>query len=75
MPAKVPRQASISMVSYNPGDRIKSLTEYGSQVEIDSTLAVKLYFRSGKEMLRMANMYCDDNQLESAFILYYKFIT
>ncbi|KAH9498378.1 hypothetical protein Btru_008132 [Bulinus truncatus] len=25
-------------------------------------------------MLRMANMFCDDGQLESAFILYYKFI-
>lgn len=69
------RQASLSSQMSDPGQRIKFLVEYGSQVEVDKSLAVKLYFRSGREMLRMANMYCDDGQLESAFILYTKFIT
>lgn len=73
--AKLPRQASLSSSSSDPNQRIKVLIDYGSQVEVDKTLALRLYFRSGREMLRMANMYCDEGQLESAFILYYKFIT
>uniref|UniRef100_A0A0B6YUP4 MPN domain-containing protein n=1 Tax=Arion vulgaris TaxID=1028688 RepID=A0A0B6YUP4_9EUPU len=73
--SKLPRQASLSSSCSEPGQRIKILIDYGSQVEVDKTLPLKLYFRSGHELLRIANMYCDDGQLESAFILYYKFIT
>lgn len=32
------------------------------------------YFRSGLEMVRMANCYCEEGNLESAFIIYMKFI-
>ncbi|XP_013066036.2 STAM-binding protein-like [Biomphalaria glabrata] len=72
--SKLRHQTSISSSSVDPNERIKLLIEFGSKVEVDNTLAVKLYLRSGREMLRMANMFCDDGQLESAFILYYKFI-
>lgn len=33
------------------------------------------YYRSGVEMIRMADMYMKENELESAYILYLKFIT
>lgn len=59
----------------DPVARLRALSDYGSQVDVDKTIAPKLYFRSGREMLRMANMYCDEGNLESAFILYSKFIT
>ncbi|BFZ02684.1 hypothetical protein BsWGS_05724 [Bradybaena similaris] len=72
--SKLIRQASLSSAYLDPGQRIKVLVEYGSHLEVDKTLALKHYFRSGHEMLRMANMYCDDGQLESAFILYYRYI-
>ncbi|GFO00578.1 stam-binding protein [Plakobranchus ocellatus] len=75
MPGKLPKQASLSSSSSSPDQRIKLLIDYGSLVEVDKNLAIKLYLRSGREMLRMANMYCDDGHFESAFILYYKFIT
>ncbi|GFR71717.1 STAM binding protein [Elysia marginata] len=75
MPGKLPRQASLSCSGSSPDQRIKLLVEYGSLVEVDKALAIKLYLRSGREMLRMANMYCDDGHFESAFILYSKFIT
>ncbi|KAK3793101.1 hypothetical protein RRG08_038606 [Elysia crispata] len=75
MPGRLPRQASLSSSGGSPDQRIKLLIEYGSLVEVDKSLAIKLYLRSGREMLRMANMYCDDSHFESAFILYYKFIT
>jgi len=72
---KLVRQPTLSGTKSDPKERMGILVDYGSKVEVDKSLAVKLYFRSGREMLRMANMYCDEGQLESAFILYYKFIT
>lgn len=33
------------------------------------------YYRSGVEMIRMADTYMKENDLESAYILYVKFIT
>ena len=60
---------------HDPSAKVRALADYGSQVEVDKLISPKLYFRSGREMLRMANMYCDEGNLESAFILYSKFIT
>ncbi|KAK7112138.1 STAM-binding protein-like [Littorina saxatilis] len=60
---------------HDPTKKVRALADYGSQVEVDKTISPKLYFRSGREMLRMANMYCDEGNMESAFILYSKFIT
>ncbi|XP_076443291.1 STAM-binding protein-like A [Babylonia areolata] len=60
---------------HDPAEKVRALADYGSHVDVDKLISPKLYFRSGREMLRMANMYCDDGNLESAFILYSKFIT
>lgn len=36
---------------------------------------VSRYYRSGLEMVRMANVYLAENSLENAYILYIKFMT
>ncbi|ESP03866.1 hypothetical protein LOTGIDRAFT_110159 [Lottia gigantea] len=59
----------------DPAARLKLLCDYGSQVEVDYSLPTKLYYRSGRELIRMATVYLDEANLESAFILYSKYIT
>lgn len=57
-----------------PGNRLRRLAEK-AKVECNYSIGVKLYFRSGIQMLRMANQHLDDGDMESAFILYTKYIT
>ena len=59
----------------DPGARVRALCEYGCRVEVDFSVPPRRYFRSGMEMIRMANVYFDEGDLESAFILYSKYIT
>jgi STAM-binding protein len=59
----------------DPSARVRALCQYGCQVVVDPSIPPKRYFRSGLEMIRMANVYCDEGDLESAFVLYSKFIT
>lgn len=42
---------------------------------VDNNIPIQRYFRSGQEMIRMASIYCDEKQYESAYILLAKFIT
>ncbi|XP_038060911.1 STAM-binding protein-like A [Patiria miniata] len=58
-----------------PSDRVRSLAHLGSAVEVDHNVPVIRYFRSGKEMMRMADVYYEEHNYENAFILYSKFIT
>ena len=58
-----------------PAARVRGLCEYGSQVEVDEGIPIRRYFRSGMEILRMGTVYHEEGTLESAFILYSKFIT
>ena len=60
---------------HDPGARVRALCEYGCQVTVDPSIPPKRYFRSGLEMIRMANVYYDEGDYESAFVLYSKFIT
>lgn len=60
----------------DPAARVRALCEYGSQLtEVDMNIPVGRYFRSGKEMIRMAEVYQDEGCHEKAFILYSKFVT
>ncbi|XP_077999675.1 STAM-binding protein-like A [Glandiceps talaboti] len=61
--------------SHDPGARVRALFNMGSSVEVDQNIPVKRYFRSGVEMIRMANVYLDEGQLESAFVLFSKYTT
>ncbi|KAF5298291.1 hypothetical protein FQR65_LT09802 [Abscondita terminalis] len=58
-----------------PQERLKVLTNYSSSVEIDPGIPPKRYYRSGLEMVRMANVYLDEGSLENAYVLYMKFMT
>ncbi|XP_070545219.1 STAM-binding protein-like [Ptychodera flava] len=61
--------------AHDPGARVRALCNVGSSVDIDANIPAKRYFRSGLEIIRMANVYYDEGELESAFILYSKFIS
>uniref|UniRef100_A0A1B6DP92 MPN domain-containing protein n=1 Tax=Clastoptera arizonana TaxID=38151 RepID=A0A1B6DP92_9HEMI len=58
-----------------PEDRIKTISKIGNGVEIDNNIPPRRYYRSGLEMVRMANVYLEEGDLENAFILYMKFMT
>ncbi|OAD61644.1 STAM-binding protein [Eufriesea mexicana] len=59
----------------DPRARLKSLSDYASTVEMDRNIPPQRYYRSGVEMIRMADMYMKDNDFEYAYFLYVKFIT
>lgn len=59
----------------DPGARVRELCAYACKVEVDNEIPTKLYLRSGLEMLRMAKVYQEEGNLESAFVLYTKFIS
>ncbi|XP_063237206.1 STAM-binding protein-like [Bacillus rossius redtenbacheri] len=67
--------ANANSASMDPNSRIKTLSEYGNAVEVDKTIQPKMYYRSGLEMVRMANVYLEEGCLENAYILYMKFMT
>ncbi|XP_018049926.1 PREDICTED: STAM-binding protein isoform X2 [Atta colombica] len=59
----------------DPKERIKALTDHASRVVIDPNIAPKRYYRTGVEMVRLADMNMQDGSYENAFTLYMKFIT
>ena len=59
---------------HDPAARVRAICEYGCDVEVDPSIPPKRYYRSGLEMVRMANVYYEEGDLEKAFILYSKFI-
>ncbi|KAL2099711.1 hypothetical protein ACEWY4_004105 [Coilia grayii] len=61
--------------SFQPEERVRALTKMGSSVEVNEDVPPRRYFRSGMEMIRMANIYADEGNTEHAFILYNKYIT
>ncbi|KAM9822376.1 STAM-binding protein-like A isoform X2 [Syngnathus typhle] len=67
--------ADHSDVSLPPEERVRLLTKKGSWVDINDDMPLRRYFRSGMEMIRMANIYAEEGNIERAFILYNKYIT
>lgn len=67
---------SVSGLSHlEPSVRIKQLCSQSNTVIVDGKIPLHRYFRSGLEMVRMANVYAEEGSLENAFILYMKFMT
>uniref|UniRef100_A0A4W5Q6K3 STAM binding protein n=1 Tax=Hucho hucho TaxID=62062 RepID=A0A4W5Q6K3_9TELE len=62
-------------VSLPPEDRVRALTKKGSSVDVNEDIPPRRYFRSGVEMIRMANTYTEEGNAEHAFVLYNKYIT
>ena len=61
---------------HDPAARVRALSEYGLRsVDVDECIPPHRYFKSGKEMIRMASVYEEEGELEKAFILYNKFTT
>ncbi|KRT80196.1 hypothetical protein AMK59_7059 [Oryctes borbonicus] len=59
----------------DPQERLRILTNYSNAVEVDPNVPPKRYYRSGVEMVRMANTYLNEGSLENAYVLYMKFMT
>lgn len=62
-------------VSLPPEERVRALTKKGSSVDVNEDVPPRRYFRSGVEMIRMANTYTEEGNAEHAFVLYNKYIT
>uniref|UniRef100_A0A1B0DIQ1 Uncharacterized protein n=2 Tax=Phlebotomus papatasi TaxID=29031 RepID=A0A1B0DIQ1_PHLPP len=58
-----------------PHARLKHLANHGNLSDIDLNIPIRRYYRSGMEMVRMANVYLSEGNLEDAYILYMKFMT
>ncbi|XP_063907211.1 STAM-binding protein-like A isoform X2 [Zophobas morio] len=58
-----------------PQERLKHLINYCNAVEVDFHIPPTRYYRSGLEMVRMANVYYSEGNLENAYVLYLKFMT
>ncbi|XP_033947340.1 STAM-binding protein-like A [Pseudochaenichthys georgianus] len=67
--------ADHSDVSLQPEERVRALTKKGSSVEVNDDVPPRRYFRSGMEMIRMANIYAEEGNIEHAFVLFNKYIT
>ncbi|XP_049869647.1 STAM-binding protein-like A [Pectinophora gossypiella] len=69
------RLRNADLAALEPAARVKQLANYGAMVEVDPNVPPRRYFRSGLEMVRMANVYLAEGSLENAYILYMKFMT
>ncbi|KAM6965738.1 STAM-binding protein-like A [Aplochiton taeniatus] len=58
-----------------PEERVRALTKKGSSVDVNEDVPPRRYFRSGMELIRMANIYAEEGNIEHAFVLYNKYIT
>ncbi|KAM3659245.1 LOW QUALITY PROTEIN: STAM-binding protein [Ammospiza maritima maritima] len=72
-PAAMPGPSGSASLA--PEERVRRLVRAGSLVQVSPDVPPRRYFRSGVEMLRMATVYCQEGNLEHAFILYHKYIT
>ncbi|XP_019755327.2 STAM-binding protein-like [Dendroctonus ponderosae] len=66
---------SLILDSIEPQERLKKLITYSNLIEVEPHVPPKRYYRSGLEMVRMANVYHAEGNLENAYCLYLKFMT
>jgi len=57
-----------------PEGRVKALAEKAA-VEVNPAVKAIRYVRTGRELLRSAENYYEDGYLESAYLLYIRFLT
>ncbi|KAK0157995.1 hypothetical protein PV328_011663 [Microctonus aethiopoides] len=63
------------LYSIEPEARLRRLSDNASLVEVNPNIPPQRYFRSGIELLRMADVYMKEKSLENAYILYVKYLT
>ncbi|EAT42056.1 AAEL006370-PA [Aedes aegypti] len=66
---------SAQMGIVEPQERLKQLASMSNSVEVDPNIPITRYYRSGLEMVRMANVYLQEGNIDAAYILYIRFIT
>lgn len=67
--------SSSETVILEPSVRMKALADSGNAFEIDHNIPPRRYYRSGLEMVRMADVYLKEGSFENAYVLYMKFMT
>ncbi|CAI6346711.1 unnamed protein product [Macrosiphum euphorbiae] len=68
-------QTGIDNFKEKPEKRIQQLLMLSSKIELNTSIAARKYYRSGREMISMADVYTKENNLEQAYILYMRFMT
>jgi len=63
------------MADRDSSARLKLLAEAAADFSIDSNIPIRRYFRSGQEMIKMAEVYHNEGALEAAYVLYMKYMT
>jgi len=63
------------MAEKDAPERLKSLAESAADFKVDHNIPIRRYFRSGNEMIKMAEVYFSEDNLEAAYFLYLKFMT
>ena len=66
----------VTLQSMDPETRIRRLVDGSLDLlKFDKRISIRRYFRSGRELLRMANIYMNEGDHEKAFQLYFKYIS
>jgi len=63
------------MADKDAKERLRGLAEAAANFNPDSHIPIRRYFRSGNEMIKMAEVYFGEDHLEAAYVLYMKYIT
>jgi len=63
------------MADKDAKERLRGLGETAANFNPDSHIPIRRYFRSGNEMIKMAEVYFGEDHLEAAYVLYMKYIT
>jgi len=63
------------MAERDSSSRLKLLSDAAADFVIDSNIPIRRYFRSGQEMIKMAEVYHNEGSLEAAYVLYMKYMT
>jgi len=58
-----------------PEERLRKLERVGTEFKLDPQVPIRRYYKSGAEMLRMANNYYEDESLAKAYVLYHKYLS
>ncbi|KAJ2951891.1 hypothetical protein O0L34_g4141 [Tuta absoluta] len=68
------RAKASELAALEPSVRVKQLGDRAGSVDVDPNIPPRRYYRSGLEMVRMANVYLAEGNLENAYVLYMKFM-
>jgi len=63
------------MADKDAHERLRLLAEVAGELKVDSNIPIRRYFRSGNEMIKMAEVYFAEDNLEPAYVLYMKYMT